>query len=105
MHPNPDKIDLHKETQRQLDIQETKEKSGTNTGAGLDLTTYQRQKEIALRETRKTSLINFIEFNEFKFSDYRLAYEEYRSLTAAAKENGRVSFEVFCKLLKLVCII
>lgn len=106
LHPNPDKIDLHKETQRNLDKGLLQDKmsnagvSGPSAALGLDLNTFQRQKELNAREIKKVALINFIDDYELKFDDIKSAYEMYTLLPAESKVEGRVVFTTFCEVLR-----
>ncbi|RYH08712.1 EF-hand domain-containing protein [archaeon] len=68
---------------------------------GLDLTAFQRQKEMLNREEKKKMILNFIADNDVDFDYIRQAYRDYYDLAKERKPGGRVQFPDFCQVMKV----
>lgn len=106
LHPNPDQVDLHKEIQKEMDKEILHDKLSLGGKImGTDLKSFQRQKELSLRELKKVALLNFIEENDITFIDIQKAYDMYLILPlqegSRVPGNQRVSFPTFCQLMHI----
>lgn len=100
MHPDPGNADMHKVIVQKRDdeILADKQAMGGKT-TGLDLTTYQRQKEMTQREAKKKMLISFIAENEITFDYIKTAYQYFADMPKEKRMRGRIKFPEFCKAL------
>lgn len=116
MHPNPDKADLHQEILHKQEVKKLQEKvviegknlagaiGGSNTsliGTGSDIQSYQRQKELALRELKKKELIAFIDDYDVQFETIQDFYKNYSLLSLKKRIEGRISFNTFCEITSI----
>ena len=106
LHKNPEKIDLHQEIQKELDKAIKQEKlSLSGKSIGLDLKTFQRQKELTLREKKKMSLINLISDYEYVFEDITKSFDEYLLLTDTYRNKGKINFDTFSNIMHIEKIV
>ena len=102
LHPNPGLVDMHKEINVEKDNELMKDKQiMTGKSQGLDLLTFQRQKEILQREQKKRMILNFIDDNEASFEFVQHAYSTFVELPKEQRINGRVKFPQFCSIMKI----
>ena len=102
LHPNPGGANLHEEVQQSRENDKQKEKQAlAGKPVGLDLTSFQRQKEMILRETKKRSILAFIDDNELDFDGVRHGYESFLSISADKRVRGRIKFDQFCYCLRV----
>jgi Ca2+-binding EF-hand superfamily protein len=102
LHPNPESIDLHKEVQKQMEYEVLQDKlSLRGKTTSLDIKSFQRHKELRQRELKKAAIINMIEENDMSFVHVQKAYEMYCLQDPATKVDGRINFDLFCRLLNV----
>lgn len=102
LHPNPGIADMHKEINREKDAELMKEKQAlAGKTHGLDLTAFQRQKEIALREQKKKKIVQFVIDNEADFDYIKNAHLRFLDLLPENRVGGRVRFPEFCKVMDI----
>ncbi len=102
LHPNPGVVDMHKEINADKDEELMREKQAmAGKSQGLDLTAFQRQKEMTLREQKKKMIISFVADNEVNFEYIKQSYLEYLELPKERRSNGRVKFSEFCKVMRI----
>lgn len=102
LHPNPGLVDMHKEVNAEKDNELMKDKQiMTGKSQGLDLLTFQRQKEILQREQKKRMILNFIDDNEISFEFVQHAHSSFVELPKELRINGRVKFPQFCQIMKI----
>lgn len=102
LHPNPGVVDMHKDVNRINDEAIMKEKQSlAGKVQGLDLTSFQRQKEMTTREVKKKMIISFVADNEVNFDYIRQSYTEYLELPKELRPNGRIKFPEFCSVLNI----
>ena len=100
LHPNPAEANLTKEIGMLEEKESNLEKQAlAGKHVGLDLTAFQRQKEMLQREARKKLLIGFVGDNEVDYDFVKHAYSRYNSLTKDKRKNGRVLFDIFCQVV------
>jgi Ca2+-binding EF-hand superfamily protein len=100
LHPNPGVVDMHKEINKHKDLETMKEKQAlAGKMQGLDLTTFQRQKEITVREQKKKMIVSFVVDNEVDFSYIKRAHMKFVELVKEKRVGGRVRFPEFCSVL------
>lgn len=100
LHPNPGDIDMKKEISvvRQNDDQMEKQ-AMAGKHVGLDLTAFQRQKEMLQREARKKTMVTFVGENDVDFDYLKHAYSRYLTVPKEKRKGGRIRFEEFCQVL------
>ena len=97
LHPNPGAVDMHKEINKVKDQEIMKEKQAlAGKMQGLDLTTFQRQKEITIREQKKKMILSFVIDNEVDFAYIKRCHLKFLELTPDKRLNGRIRFPEFC---------
>jgi len=102
LHPNPGGANLHEEVQQARENERQKEKQAlAGKPIGLDLTSFQRQKEMILRETKKRAILGFIEDNELDFDGIRHGYESFLAIPVEKRVGGRIKFDQFCYCLRV----
>jgi len=97
LHPNPGVVDMHKEISKVKDLEGMKEKQAmAGKVAGLDLTAFQRQKEITVREEKKKMIVLFVVDNEADFEFVKRAHSKFLELPLEKRVGGRIRFQEFC---------
>merc|ERR1711916_266391 len=92
----------HEEVQQARENERQKEKQAlAGKPIGLDLTSFQRQKEMILRETKKRAILGFIEDNELDFDGIRHGYEAFLAINPENRVQGRIKFDQFCYCLRV----
>lgn len=100
LHPNPAEANLTKEIGLIEEKESNLEKQAlAGKHVGLDLTAFQRQKEMLQREARKKLLLGFVGDNEVDFDFIKHAYARYSSIPKEKRKNGRITFEQFCQVV------
>lgn len=100
LHPNPGGVDMHKEISKEKDNEVMKEKQAlAGKVSGVDLTAFQRQKEITVREQKKKMIVQFVIDNEVDFIFIKRCHSKFLDLPFEKRPNGRIRFDEFC----LVC--
>jgi len=100
LHPNPAEANLTKEIGLIEEKESNLEKQAlAGKHVGLDLTAFQRQKEMLGREARKKLLIGFVGDNDVDFDFIKHAYSRYHSMPREKRKNGRITFEQFCQVV------
>lgn len=102
LHPNPAMMNvqdiINEEKMKELEEETAKMAGKANE---LDSATYQRQKEMQLRDSKKKMLVAFVGDHEFDFENLRSSYVLYVALPKEKRLKGQVSFEQFCSLLRV----
>jgi Ca2+-binding EF-hand superfamily protein len=94
--------DMHKViVQKKDDDQAVARQAIAGKTAGLDLTAYQRQKELTQREAKKKMLVAFVAENECTFDYIKQAFQYYADLPKERRIKGRIKFPDFCKALNV----
>lgn len=101
LHPNPGDIDVQKlvadkkmeELDKNLQLEKGKQ-------TDMDQESFQRQKEIQLRESKKKLLVEFLRENEFVFETLKHSFGRYAEIPKENRLGGRVDFSQFCAVLK-----
>ncbi|CAM9149349.1 unnamed protein product, partial [Ectocarpus fasciculatus] len=101
LHPNPGEIDVQKlvadkkmeELDKNLQLEKGKQ-------TDLDQESFQRQKEIQLRESKKKLIVEFLRENEFVFETLKHSFGRYAEIVKENRLGGRVDFSQFCAILK-----
>lgn len=102
LHPNPAIVDMHKEINNVKDQDTMKDKQAmAGKSQGLDLTSFQRQKEMLAREEKKKMILNFIADNDIDFDYIKSAYADFVDLPKEKRPGGRVKFVDFCAIMKV----
>ena len=102
LHPDPGKADIHSEVTAYKEKEIEQEKQAlAGKPVGLDLTSFQRQKEMILRETKKKAILNFISDNEIDFDGIRHGYENFTAIPKEKRIGGRIKFDLFCHVLRV----
>eukprot|EP01039_Chlorochromonas_danica_P000161 gene162-170_t len=102
LHPNPALIDMHKEILKEKDADVMKDKQAmAGKSQGIDLTSFQRQKEMLRREEKKRMILNFIADNDIDFEYIRNIYTDFLELPKERRPSGRVKFPDFCAIMKV----
>ena len=100
LHPNPSEANLTKDISALEEKESNLEKQAlAGKHVGLDLSAFQRQKEMLQREAKKKLLIGFVGDNEVDFDFIKHAYSRFTSIPKEKRKNGRLSFEQFCQVL------
>lgn len=100
LHPNPAEANLTKEIGEIEENESNLEKQAlAGKHVGLDLTAFQRQREMLQREAKKKLLISFVADNEVDFDFVKHAYSRYASLPKEIRKTGKVNFEQFCQIV------
>jgi len=100
LHPNPGVVDMHREINKDKDIEVMKEKQAlAGKMQGLDLTTFQRQKEITVREQKKKMIVSFVVDNEVDFAYIKRAHVKFLELQPTKRIGGRIRFPDFCAVM------
>lgn len=100
LHPNPGVVDMHKEINKDKDIEVMKEKQArAGKMQGLDLTTFQRQKEITVREQKKKMIVSFVVDNEVDFAFIKRSHVKFLELPQGKRIAGRIRFPEFCQVM------
>jgi hypothetical protein len=63
---------------------------------GLDFNAFQRQKEMAKRESKKKLFISFVSENDVNFEYVKNVYQAFLDLDKNKKLGDRLKFEDFC---------
>lgn len=102
LHPNPGLVDMHKEVNAEKDAELLKDKQIlTGKSQGLDLQTFQRQKEITQREQKKRMILSFMDDNEATFEYIQQSYSNFVEIPMERRPGGRVKFDDFCQIFKI----
>lgn len=109
LHPNPHLADLHKEVKQQRAKEESKDKvlmTETNAlkvsnnagagGVGLDFNSFQRQKEMKKRESKKKLFTSFVVENDVNFDYIKNSYQNYLDFPKEKRLRGKLKFDEFC---------
>jgi len=108
LHPNPGLADMHKEINRDKESDLLRDKQAvtgkTSAAAALDLSAFQRQKELLAREAKKKMLLAFIVDNELTFDIIRQAHEAFLELPLDQRPNGRLKFDIFAQVMRVETI-
>ena len=100
LHPNPGIADMHKEINKEKDAEVMKEKQAlAGKTHGLDLTAFQRQKEITVREQKKKLIVAFVVDNEVDFNFIKNCHQRFLDLKVEIRPAGRIRFSEFCKVM------
>lgn len=100
LHPNPGVVDMHKEINKVKDQEVMKEKQAlAGKMQGLDLTTFQRQKEITVREQKKKMIVSFVVDNEVDFAYIKRSHLKFLELSVEKRIGGRIRFPEFCTVM------
>lgn len=106
LHPNPGVVDMHKEINKEKDLEAMKERQAlAGKKTGLDLATFQRQKEMSQREIKKKQLVSFVVDNDVNFEYIKQAYLDFLEIPEHNRPNGRIKFHDFCNVLRIEPII
>ncbi len=101
LHPNPGEIDVQKlVADKKMEELDKKFQIEKGKQTDLDQESYQRQKEIQLREAKKKLIVEFLRENEFVFETLKHAYGRYFEMPKESRLGGRVDFTQFCNILK-----
>ena len=99
LHPNPGEMDIHRVI---LDEKEGNKIQASTVSKGkqkeIDAATFQRQKEMNIREAKKRMIKSFISDNDMVYDSFAKIADTYANLSKEKKVNGRVNFETFCSL-------
>lgn len=105
LHPNPGLADMHKEIARDKESDMLRDKQAvtgkTSNAASLDLSAFQRQKELLQREAKKKMLLAFIDDNELTFDAIRQAHGSFIDLSIDQRPGGRLKFEIFAQVMRV----
>ena len=102
LHPNPAAIDLHKEINQDRESELMKDKQAlAGKNQANDLESFQRQKELLQRETKKKFLQPFIVDNEVTFETLKQSFYDFMDLPRDKRIGGKLKFPEFCKVLKI----
>lgn len=102
LHPNPGLVDMHKEINKDKETELMREKQAmAGKAAGLDLTAFQRQKEMTQRDQKKKMIIQLVIDQEINFEYIKQSYVEYLDLAKEKRVGGRVKFEEFCQVMRI----
>jgi serine/threonine-protein phosphatase 2B regulatory subunit len=100
LHPNPGVVDMHREISKEKDVEVMKEKQAlAGKMQGLDLTTFQRQKEITVREQKKKMIVSFVVDNEVDFAYIKRCHLRFLELGPDKRLGGRIRFPEFCTVM------
>lgn len=100
LHPNPGVVDMHKEINKEKDVDAMKQKQAlAGKMQGLDLTTFQRQKEITIREQKKKMIVSFVVDNEVDFAFIKRSHLKFLELPPVKRVAGRIRFTEFCSVM------
>lgn len=100
LHPNPGVIDMITEValEREAAIQDDKNMT-TGKVKGTDLSSFQRQKEMTLREAKKKMLMTFAYDNQITFQSIQASHREFLALPKTKRVGGRIKFDEFVKVM------
>ena len=104
LHPNPGEMDLHRDVLLEKEKLKSEEKvltAGKAKGKEIDAMTYQRQKEMNLRDSKKKMLTAFVIDNDLDFNSVLRMAAALGELPKERKVNGLSNFETFCKLARV----
>jgi Ca2+-binding EF-hand superfamily protein len=102
LHPNPAIVDMHKELIKEKDNELLRDKQAmAGKSQGLDLASFQRQKEMLAREEKKKMIFNFIADNDIDFDFIKNVHVDFLDLPKDRRPGGRVKFPDFCTLMKV----
>lgn len=102
LHPNPGAVDMHKDIAREKEIEIMKEKQAlAGKKTGLDLTTFQRQKEMGMREQKKKLIVAFVIDNDVNFEYIKHACLDFLEIPVHKRPGGRIKFPEFCTVLRI----
>lgn len=102
LHPNPGLVDMHKEINKVKDDDLMRDKQAMTGKANvLELSSFQRQKELLQREEKKKKILTFIDDNEINFDYIVQAHRAFVELSPAQRVGGRVKFTEFCNVMKV----
>lgn len=102
LHPDPGGADMHKAVVAANDVLAEKERQAlTGKAGGMDLSAFQRQKEMILRESKKKAFHSYVVDNETDFDSIRTSYYFYLELPKTKRVGGRVDFDIFCQTLRI----
>lgn len=102
LHPDPGAVDLHKEVMQKKEDDVMKEKQAmAGRTSGLDLSTFQRQKEMSQREAKKKMLVAFVADNEVTFDFVKHSFQSFVELPPERRLRGKLKFVEFCKTLSV----
>jgi len=100
LHPDPGVVDIKEEitAYKEKELQQEKQ-ALAGKPVNADLTSFQRQKEMILREDKKRLMLIFIDDNEVDFDTIRHGYEAFLAVPKEKRVGGRIKFEQFCQVL------
>lgn len=102
LHPHPGDADMHKAVTAANDKLAEKERQAlTGKSGGMDLSAFQRQKEMILRESKKKAFHTFVVDNETDFDSVKSSYYFYLEIPKPRRLGGRVNFDLFCQTLRI----
>lgn len=102
LHPNPGLVDMQKEINKVREEDAMKDKQAMTGKANvLELSSFQRQKELLKREEKKKRILTFIDDNEINFEYIRQSFGTYVELPKDQRVGGRVKFTEFCTVMKV----
>lgn len=97
LHPDPGMVDMHKEVNAAKDKRMQEERQMMQGKLkSQDLSAYQRQRELTMRESKKKALISYINDNECNFDAIKNYYQVFTELPKERRPGGRVKFAEFC---------
>lgn len=102
LHPNPAVIDMHKEINKEKENELMKDKQAlAGKNQSNDLESFQRQKELLQRETKKKYLQPFIIDNEITFETIKQSFYDFIDLPKEKRLYSKLKFLDFCKIMKI----
>lgn len=100
LHPNPGLVDMHKEINKIRDQEIMKEKQAlAGKSQGVDLSAFQRQKEMTTREQKKRMISSFVLDNEVDFDYIKRSHIHFLELPKEKRPGGRIKFPEFCQVM------
>lgn len=101
LHPNPGEIDVQKLiADKKMEELDKNLQLGKGKQTDIDQESYQRQKEIQMRESKKKLIVEFLRENEFGVETLKHSYGRYSEIPKENRLGGRVDFSQFCAVLK-----
>jgi Ca2+-binding EF-hand superfamily protein len=103
LHPNPGMDDMQKAVNidRDNELLQDKQLLTGKAPQGLDLQSYQRQKDLMQREQKKRMILSFIDDNEATFDYLQRCYGNFIDIPKERRPGGRVNFDDFCNIFKI----
>lgn len=101
LHPNPGDIDVQKlVADKKMEELDKKLQMEKGKQADMDQESYQRQKEIKLRESKKKLVVEFLRENELVIETLKHSYGRFVEIPKETRLLGRLDFSQFCAVLK-----